>query len=113
MKINLTKQAKNPYRSRATGSLTFVYDVSGTPEELAAYKATKKEFYRENEAKAPLFFTQTFAGKECDMKASAKTGNFYPEINELAVLAEAAALYGIGVANHICTPKVLKQEIEA
>ena len=43
MKIKFISQ----YRKRGTGTLTFVFGVTGTPEQLAAYKTHKGDNYRE------------------------------------------------------------------
>lgn len=46
------------YYRKSGGQQVFVYAVTGTPEELAAYKAAQGTNYRESsdEAKTPLFF---------------------------------------------------------
>lgn len=52
------------YRSK-NGHDVFRYLVSGTPAELAAYKAAVEEdgdFYREDEKGTPLFFTINYSG---------------------------------------------------
>ncbi len=58
---------KTQYRKQG-GKLTFVYTVSGTPEELADYKKVKGEHYREDkDTKVPLFFSQRLNGKNVDI----------------------------------------------
>ena len=49
------------------GNDTFKYTVTGTPEELAALKAAKGVFYRENENGTPLLFFPEYAGPACDL----------------------------------------------
>lgn len=44
------------YRSAKTGQPVFVYFVTGTPEELAAYKESKKQYYREDKDGNVLHF---------------------------------------------------------
>lgn len=51
------------YRSKA-GNVTFRYIVTGTPAELAEYKAAQGDFHREDPVKGPLFFTTRFAGND-------------------------------------------------
>jgi len=46
----------NYYRSAKTGQPVFVYVVTGTPEELAAYKAAKGTYYREDKDGNVLHF---------------------------------------------------------
>jgi hypothetical protein len=66
MKIQFIDQ----YRKRGTGTMTFVYAVEGTEEQLAAYKAHKADKYRELKKDekgfkkgTPLFFTTRYIGK--------------------------------------------------
>jgi hypothetical protein len=51
------------YRSKQ-GNVTFRYAVTGTPAELAAYKAAQGDFYREDPVVGPLWFTTRFAGPD-------------------------------------------------
>ena len=58
-------------------SKTFIYAIeSGTPEDIAAYKEHKGDFYREDNGKA-LYFTTKFVGKKADLVLSDK-GNYFP-----------------------------------
>lgn len=86
------------YRKRETGKLVFVYTITGTPEEMAAYKTSKGENYREDEAtKQVLMFSTRYLEKECSMiKTSA--GVFVPDTTKLDQLANLADQYGIDVA---------------
>lgn len=40
------------------GNPVFVYELEGSKDELAAYKASQGEYYRESEAKKPIYFSQ-------------------------------------------------------
>lgn len=40
------------------GNPVFVYTLTGTKEELKAFKDSQGDNYRENEGKEPLYFTQ-------------------------------------------------------
>jgi hypothetical protein len=41
------------------GSSVFVYDLAvETPEELAKFKSSQGDYYRESESKKPLYFSQ-------------------------------------------------------
>lgn len=104
MKIEFVKRRKNPYRQRQTGNLVFVYFVEGTPEEIAAYKLANPKGVEDATSKKMLFFTTKYSQQTAELKVSDK-GNYYPEIDELEVLAEATALYGIEVAELICKGK--------
>lgn len=59
MKIKLLGQ----YRKQGTGKLVFRYAVTGSKEQLEAYKEAQGENYVETEDGVPLFFTTRFAGK--------------------------------------------------
>ncbi|HYV53753.1 MAG TPA: hypothetical protein VE933_04175 [Chitinophagaceae bacterium] len=66
MKIIFARQ----YRSREKATMTFVYALQGaTPEQLAAYKKSKGDFFREQketeggiEKGTPLFFSTRYHG---------------------------------------------------
>lgn len=45
------------YYRKEGGKIIFVFTVTGTKEELAAYKAAQKDNYRENDDKVPMWFT--------------------------------------------------------
>ena len=103
MKITIATGRTNPYRSSKVNAkgefpLVFVYNVSGTPEELAAYKASKAEHYREDTTtKVPLYFTQECIGKEAELIKSAK-GQFFPDTSSMDTFASIEKRYGTTIA---------------
>lgn len=50
----------------------FTYSLTGTKEELAAYKAAKGSYYREDENKTPLYFTTRPLNSETEYTLDAK-----------------------------------------
>lgn len=75
MKITYIRQ----HRSREKGNMCFVYAVSGTPEQIAKYKASKGEYYRETKEEefgfpkgTALFFSNRFVGKHGKLHETAK-----------------------------------------
>jgi len=53
---------RNQYRSKA-GNVVFVFTVTGSAEQLEAYKKAQGDNYREDEeTKAPLYFTTNYTG---------------------------------------------------
>ena len=54
------------YRSKK-GNAVFVYDVTGTATELAAFKAVQGANYRESEKKTPLFFNSRYSGDSLNL----------------------------------------------
>ena len=53
--------------------LVYVYGVQGTPEQLAEYKAIKKEKYIfDDVTKMPLFFSIRNAGNACQAELNAE-----------------------------------------
>ena len=92
MKITFEKSTDkkpNPYRNRTTGKLGYVYVVSGTPEELAAYKKSKgfvdannPGFYRENASGQPLWFEKESIGLTAELKLNAEGTKFYADTTE-------------------------------
>lgn len=74
------------------GKIIFKYQVFGTPEELANYKALQGSFLRytdDDETKPPLWFTPTCTGKRVELKVSSK-GKIYPDNGELNALQSLA-----------------------
>jgi hypothetical protein len=59
MKINYLRS----YRKKDTGRLVFVYTVSGTTAQLAAYKTAMGDKHTVDESGTPLWFTIRFVGK--------------------------------------------------
>lgn len=53
----LKAKLSNYYRSAKTGQPVFVYFVTGTPEEMEAFKAAKGSFYREDATGNVLHFS--------------------------------------------------------
>lgn len=55
------------YRSKA-GNTTFVYNVSGTPENMAAYKAAQGEYFRVDDLTGQvLYFTTAWNGEKLSL----------------------------------------------
>lgn len=98
MEIIFVKGRTNPYTSR-NGSPTFVYHVSGTPEELAAYKTSKTTFYREDKdaANAPLFFTTSACGNTAKLVKTAK-GEFVADMTKEKIFGSLEAQFGTTIA---------------
>lgn len=66
------KKVRN-YRSKNTGKPVFVYEVSGTADELKAYKKAQGEFFREDDTTgAPLYFTTNFMGNDGNLIITSK-----------------------------------------
>lgn len=80
------------------GNKTFVYTVSGTPEQMEAYKKSKGDFYREDEkTKEPLFFTTRYFGEKGSLVVTSK-GEFVADTTEIDKLASLSDQFGIDVA---------------
>ena len=50
------------------GKTQFVFQLSGTKEELSKYKEIKGEYYQEDETGAPLYWTNTPGGRVISLK---------------------------------------------
>lgn len=78
---------KNEYKT-SEGVLRNAYLVSGTPEELAAYKTAKTmdgDYYREDDNGAPLYTSSNLLlGKgSIELHIAKKTGRVYADTNEI------------------------------
>lgn len=56
----------------ANKSGAFTYSLTGTAKELEAYKKAKGAYYREDESKAPLYFTTRPLNSETEYTLDAK-----------------------------------------
>jgi hypothetical protein len=89
MKIKLERS----YRSK-NGNATFVYSVSGSASDLAAYEEAQGEFYREDETTGqPLWFTTRCVGKTGNLIITTK-GNIVPDMSAFDQASSIAAQYG-------------------
>lgn len=89
MKIKLERS----YRSK-NGNATFVYSVSGSANDLAAYEDAQGEFYREDETTGqPLWFTTRCVGKTGNLIITTK-GNIVPDMSAFDQASSIAAQYG-------------------
>lgn len=92
-------KALKPYRN-AKGTMVFPYMVvSGTPKELAAFKAAQGTNYREGNREGtpefgkPIWFTTRFIGDTSTLAVSEK-GKIYADTSQLDKAASLAAQYG-------------------
>ena len=63
------------YVSKA-GNDVFVYAVSGTPEQIAAFKTAQGDNIREAEDGTPLYFTTRYSGENISLGINQKGGVF-------------------------------------
>ncbi len=80
------------YRSKK-GNPTFVYSVGGTKEQLATFKKSQGDYYREDEDGNPLWFTTRYIGEE-GMLMITSNGNVVPDMSEFDKQASLVAQYG-------------------
>lgn len=105
-----TAASPNPYRNRTTGKLGYIFNVSGTPEELAEYKKSKGDFYREDkETKTPLHFENSFIGVEAPLIKNQDGTRWFANTGEQDIFAELCKKGGIEYANNEMT-KLKKAE---
>ena len=88
MKVKLLRS----YRSK-NGNATFVYTVSGSEKDLAAYKAAQGEYYREDDNGTPLWFTTRCIGQSGKLIITTN-GNIVPDMSAFDQAASIAAQYG-------------------
>ena len=95
VKVNdVTKAVKDMFR----------YTVSGTADELAAYKASCGTGYREDEKTGkPFYFTQDFVGDTAELVIGTKSGRAYADTSELKKAASLARQFGGNLGDAIAT----------
>lgn len=81
------------YRS-ANGNVTFVYAVTGSKEDLAAYEEIQGSFFRKNEETGqPLWFTTRCIGQTGKLVITTNN-KIVPDMSEFDQAASLAAQYG-------------------
>lgn len=88
MKIKLQRS----YTSK-NGNKVFVYSVTGTKEQIAAFKAAQGENYREAEDGTPLWFTVRCVGETGSLIITTN-GNIVPDMSAFDQAASLASQYG-------------------
>jgi hypothetical protein len=89
----LKAKFKNNYRTEE-GVLRAAYLVSGTPEELAAYKIARNvdgDFYKEDDDGKPLWTTGKVVPPTVNLAISKKSGRVYVDTSEedrIAILCQ-------------------------
>jgi len=110
MKTTLIATATRQYRKRETGKMVFVSTITGSVEDMAAYKTAKGDFYREDkDTKQVLMFSNRFTGSKTPLIKTEK-GEFVADTTEFDQLANLTDQYGIDVALRIAGKQA---EIEA
>jgi len=106
--MKLTKRGE--YRSKRESSLgrkRFSYAVSGTPEEIAAFKTQQGDFFIEDENGTPIWNLTQDHGRSCEVVLT-RAGQFRPILDERAVkypaLANAIAADAIAKLNAASEP---------
>lgn len=67
--------AKKTNQYTKNGGVQFVYTLNGTEEQIAEYKTSQGEFYRESEDKKPLYFSKRICN-EGDELTKTHNGRF-------------------------------------
>lgn len=83
------------------GNDTFVYTVTGTPAEIAAYKTAQGENYRADDKGAPLFFTTRVGASPRVKLITTQAGNVIIDNSEMKAAANLAAQYGGNLGQEI------------
>jgi hypothetical protein len=97
-------------RNATTGVVSdvFRYGVSGTPEEIAAYKADQGDNFRtDDKTGEPLFFTTRFAGNSVNL-VKTKAGRYIADLSELKAQASLASQFGGNLGQAIANAAVSK-----
>lgn len=103
MKVIWAQRKPNPYTkfNQATGkvSTVYVYHVEGSKEELAAYKASKGDHYREDAqaGNKPLLFSTSPIPNGCELVKTSK-GEFTADDGEYKQFAGLESKYGTTIA---------------
>jgi hypothetical protein len=89
MKIKLIRS----YRKKGTGNVVFVYGVSGSKEQLEAYKKAQGDNYVEAEDGTPLWFTTRCVGQSGNLIITS-AGKVIADMSAFEQAASLASQYG-------------------
>ena len=74
------------YPSKATGTITFRYKVSGTSEELAQFAKIQDKFHRVDDVTGEsLWFTVRYVGKSVNLGITRDGKKIYADVSELVL----------------------------
>lgn len=91
--MNLIATSTRNYKKN--GNTVFVYTfLNLSPEKKAVLKSVQKDFYREDEAGNPLWFTTRYSGDKVDVVANEQSGKLYADTSKLDKAASLAKQYG-------------------
>lgn len=88
MRIKLERTYRSP-----KGNPVFVYSVSGSESDLAAYEEAQGEYFRKDDNGNPLWFTTRCVGDNGSLIITTK-GNIVPDMSKFDQAASLAAQYG-------------------
>lgn len=88
MKVTLVRS----YRSK-NGHVTFVYKVTGSATQMAEYKKSQADFYREDESGNALWFTTRCIGQSGKLIITTN-GNVVPDMSAFDQASSLASQYG-------------------
>lgn len=81
------------YRKTGTGTMVFRYKVTGSKDELDAYRKAQGDFLREDDEKNPLWFSVNNIGKSAKLLISSK-GKVFADTSEIDGIAAMVKQYG-------------------
>lgn len=90
--LNMKIKLMRSYKSKK-GNTVFVYGVSGTPEQLAAFAKAQGENHRTDESGTPLWFTTRCVGDSGTLIITTN-GKVVPDMSEYDKAASISAQYG-------------------
>ena len=89
------------YRKAGTGNVVFVYTVSGSADQIEAFKkAQGTNLKLDEKSGAPLWFTTRYAGENCDLTITSK-GVVIADMSKFDAADSLSKQYGGNLGNEI------------
>mgnify|MGYP001004127354 CR=1 FL=1 len=80
---------------KSTGTTVFVYELTGTTEELARYAEIQGEFHIIDEkSKKPLYFTTRYVGENVNVLFNQAGDKVFPDTSEMDKVKSLAEQHG-------------------
>jgi hypothetical protein len=90
---NLNAKFVRSYRAKGKGTVTFVYAVSGSEDNLKEYERIQGDFLRKDDKGVNLWFTTRFVGNSAKLIITEKD-SIVPDMSAFDQAASLATQYG-------------------
>jgi hypothetical protein len=108
----LTGKFQRKYRKAVTGTTVFVYNVSGSEQDLQKFQDAEGDNYRLDEQTGkPIWFTTRFIDDNIELEIT-QNNRVVAKDDDISKLASLVQQYGLDVAKLVLMQKSMKTSAE-